>query len=122
PVLGLDAKDLVLRHARHPTGPVTGSTGEERDGAPGSVRGAPASLVPPPGRGGSTQLPPSSGLPSAGPMRRCWSEPTALQVLAGGHPLDRAPAGRFGVVCPLDERADVDDPLALLAGDLGPVV
>src|SRR5439155_17551710 len=47
---------------------------------------------------------------------------TALQVLARRDPLDGAAAlGRL-VVALGDERADVDDPLALLARDLRPVV
>ena len=44
-----------------------------------------------------------------------------LQVLAGGDPLDGAAARGVGVGL-LDERAHVDDALALLARDLGPVV
>src|SRR5215210_5699144 len=42
------------------------------------------------------------------------------EVLAGGDPLDGAAA--FGLLAAGDECADVDDPLALLARDLGPVV
>src|SRR5579884_3496802 len=43
-----------------------------------------------------------------------------LQVLAGAHPLDGPATGGF---LPLGEQgADIDDPLALLAGDLRPVV
>src|SRR5438093_9642718 len=43
-----------------------------------------------------------------------------LEVLPGGDPLDRAAA--LGLRALGDERADVDDPLALLARDLRPVV
>src|SRR4051812_576610 len=47
--------------------------------------------------------------------------PSFLQVLAGvGHRVDRAPG--LGALLAGDQRADVDDPLALLAGDAGPVV
>src|SRR6478735_9105006 len=45
-----------------------------------------------------------------------------LEVLAGGDALDRATTLGLLLLLPLDERAHVDDALALLAGDLGPVV
>src|SRR5687767_10828690 len=44
----------------------------------------------------------------------------SLEVLPGGDPLDGAAA--FGLLAAGDERPDVDDALALLAGDLRPVV
>src|SRR5262245_15020437 len=44
----------------------------------------------------------------------------SLEVLTGGNPLDRAAPG--GLVALGHDGADVDDPLALLPGDLGPVV
>src|SRR5690606_39457079 len=43
------------------------------------------------------------------------------EVLAGGDPLD-VPAAGGPAVLPVDDRADVDDALALLARDLRPVV
>src|SRR5579862_6983004 len=48
-------------------------------------------------------------------------EPGALglQVLAGLEPLDRAALSLLGLA---DQGADVDDALALLAGNLGPVI
>src|SRR4051794_8083316 len=47
--------------------------------------------------------------------------PAVLQVLARvGDRVDGA--ARFGALAAGDQRADVDDPLALLAGDAGPVV
>src|SRR5262245_37816500 len=53
---------------------------------------------------------------------RLPTRPSAwLQVLPGGHPLDGPAPGGAAVVA-VDDGADVDDPLALLAGDLGPVV
>src|SRR5205807_5103894 len=45
---------------------------------------------------------------------------TKLEVLPGGDPLDGAAA--LGLLAAGDERADVDDALALLARDLRPVV
>src|SRR3954465_13405225 len=45
-----------------------------------------------------------------------------LQVLPGGDPLNRAAAGRFLALVLRHQGPDVDDPLPLLAGDLGPVV
>src|SRR5919198_997937 len=47
-------------------------------------------------------------------------ERDVLEVLPGGDPLDGAAA--FGLLAAGDERPDVDDALALLAGDLRPVV
>src|SRR5687767_13641816 len=44
----------------------------------------------------------------------------ALQVLAGPDPLDRSPTG--GLLALGHEHPEEDDALALLAGDLGPVV
>src|SRR5438128_4109146 len=57
------------------------------------------------------------------PQRRYPQPPprgTALQVLAGADPLDGPPAG--GLLALRQQGADVDDALALLARDLGPVV
>src|SRR6187401_2926386 len=54
-------------------------------------------------------------------MPRSPPRPTS-EVLTGTHPLDRAASGRLVLGLALDERADVDDPLALLARDLRPVV
>src|SRR5215216_2463424 len=56
---------------------------------------------------------------SDGPATVPWRT-ALLQVLAGGHPLDGPPA--HGVLVRGDEGAHVDDALALLPGDLGPVV
>src|SRR5947207_2993795 len=60
-------------------------------------------------------------------MRRCARGPpdpraqtASLEVLPGGDPLDGAAA--LGLLAAGDQRADVDDPLALLARDLRPVV
>src|ERR1700687_2602773 len=52
------------------------------------------------------------------PYRRPW--PSVLQVLPGGDPFDRSAAGRLLTVG--HQRPHVDDPFALLPGDLGPVV
>src|SRR5206468_1021927 len=54
--------------------------------------------------------------------RRRTGTPGVLQVLAGCNSLDRPAASGFLVIVLLDERAHVDDALALLAGDLRPVV
>src|SRR5687767_15536863 len=57
-------------------------------------------------------------------LREPWARDSfsdrPLEVLPGGDPLDGATA--FGLLAAGDERPDVDDALALLAGDLGPVV
>src|SRR5437899_1805356 len=54
----------------------------------------------------------------AGGRQDLPTNPT-LEVLAGLEPLDRAPLGFLALA---DECAHVDDALALLAGDLGPVI
>src|SRR5579875_1039479 len=57
----------------------------------------------------------------SGRRRRLPGPARRLQVLAGPHALDRAAA--LGLVLALaDQGAHVDDPLALLARDLRPVV
>src|SRR5712692_11072539 len=53
---------------------------------------------------------PVSGLPEVLP----------LEILAGRHTLDRPSTGRLLALG--NQRPHVDDPLALLSGDLGPVV
>src|SRR3546814_1923606 len=61
----------------------------------------------------------------ARPGRRAVRYPTptgASEVLARGHPLDRATALGLVVGVVLDDRAHIDDALALLARDLRPVV
>src|SRR5687767_4972276 len=57
-------------------------------------------------------------------LREPWARDSfsdrPLEVLPGGDPLDGATA--FGLLAAGDERPDVDDALALLAGDRRPVV
>src|SRR5215210_106185 len=66
----------------------------------------------------SVSIPQTFRMAIAGPYPLTGVRP--LQVLAGAHTLDGPPAGGFLAL--RHQGADVDDPLALLARDLGPVV
>src|SRR5687768_7266505 len=68
----------------------------------------------------SVSMPQTFVIATGAPYRRARSIPGALEVLTGGHPLDGTAAA--GLLLRGDERAHVDDALALLAGDLRPVV
>src|SRR5665213_3884650 len=63
----------------------------------------------------SVSIPQTLGMATRRPYPRFSSK-----ILTGAHPLD-GPA-TLGAQVFADERADVDDPLALLSGDLRPVV
>src|ERR1035438_7880442 len=63
----------------------------------------------------SVSMPQTLGMATVRPYPGRWSE-----ILTGSHPLDGTAA--LGLLPVADECPDVDDPLTLLPGDLGPVV
>src|SRR5712692_10481243 len=63
---------------------------------------------------------PASPEPVSGLLEVLAPEILALEILAGRHTLDRPSTGRLLALG--NQRPHVDDPLALLSGDLGPVV
>src|SRR3954454_7773385 len=111
--------------------PDVSPTGSQRWDQPNARRASsqrpkgrmPAGTAHRPARGPDRRRPHAGGRGHARPaaMDGCRTS-QGSQVLAGGHPLDGAAAGGLLVLALAEQDPQEDDALALLAGDLGPVV